>query len=127
MITFMMLVGVAASGKSTFAKGHDKNEWIIVSSDSIREELYGKEEIQGDPTLVFKIVHERILFALTGGHSVIFDATNLTYKNRKAILDKIPSGVRKICMVFATPIEDLKKNNAARDRQVPEEIGRAHV
>lgn len=122
MVTFMMLVGVAASGKSTFAKEHDKKEWVIVSSDEIRKDIYGKEEIQGDPALVFKIAHEEILFSLVCGHSVIFDATNLTYKNRKAILDKIPSGVRKNCVVFATPIEDLKKNNAARDRQVPEEV-----
>ena len=54
MATITMLIGLPGSGKTTFAKsveneGNSKPCKIhVVSSDTMREKLYGSEEIQGD-------------------------------------------------------------------------------
>ena len=48
-----VLVGLPGSGKSTYAN-KIKNA-ILCSSDKVREELYGDENIQGDKQKVFRI------------------------------------------------------------------------
>lgn len=86
---FYMLCGLPASGKSHYAldlqriMSNETNEkTVIVSSDNIRKELYGDENIQGNPEEVFNLVHERILQSLNNGVNVIYDATNLKRKYR---------------------------------------------
>ena len=123
--TFIMLVGLPASGKSTYAKElaetHNAN---IHSSDSIREELSGDINNQNINDLVFKTLHSRVKEDLTNGKSCIYDATNINYKRRMAFLNelnKIPC--EKICVFMATPYEVCLKNNRFyRDRKVPEEV-----
>ena len=63
MKVFNMLIGLPGSGKSTIAQkikdeviSLNKVEVEIVSSDAIRKELYGNEEIQGDPQKVFTLM-----------------------------------------------------------------------
>ena len=47
MTTLYMMVGLPASGKSTYAKLlAEEVDGIIVSSDAIRKEWYGDENIQ---------------------------------------------------------------------------------
>lgn len=118
---FIMLVGAPGSGKSTFAKANSKA--VVVSSDSIRESLYGSEETQGNPGEVFEIAHNHITEALERGQSVIFDATNMRRKHREAIMNKIKHfHVTKICVIFAEPYGVLCGQNNERARRVPEDV-----
>ena len=126
MAIFSMCIGLPAAGKSTWAQNHS-NIYTIISSDAIRKELYGDESVQIDHARVFAIAHERILAALQKPADVIFDATNLTMKNRRTILEK----VRKLphtlitAEVFAESFPVLLERNATRERKVPEHaIGR---
>lgn len=119
-----VLCGLPASGKSTYAKKlaevHNAN---IHSSDEIREELSGDVNNQNINELVFKTLHNRIKEDLKNGKSCIYDATNINYKRRMGFLNelnKIPC--EKICYLVATPYEECLKNNANRDRKVPEEV-----
>lgn len=123
MVYFHMLVGCPASGKSTWAE-LSKNKAVVVSSDAIRGELYGDESVQKDHQRVFSIAKERIINALNQGKDVIFDATNITYKNRKNIMSEVNKfeDVFKFCDIFAEPIEVLLERNANRERKVPEEV-----
>lgn len=121
---FYMMVGLPGSGKSTYA---EKLEQVIdvsiISSDSIREELYNDASIQGDNNEVFAEVHKRIIDNLTCGNSVIYDACNISYKRRKAFLNEIKGLVgQSICILIATPVFQCMKNNANRDRQVPNSV-----
>ena len=53
-------MGLPASGKSTFADEIAKTEnATIVSSDTIRKEWYGDENIQGNPTKIFEEMRKR--------------------------------------------------------------------
>ena len=57
-----MMVGLPASGKSHYAKLLSKQHNAkIMSSDSIREELYGSESVQEDSNKVFELLHRRVL------------------------------------------------------------------
>lgn len=120
---FIMLVGIPGSGKSTHAKklNHGTND-IHLSSDSIRAELYGDEATQGNPSVVFDIMHKRTLEALANGNNVIYDATNITRKDRASIMSKIPKYVETECHIVWAPIETCIKRDSKRERTVGKEV-----
>lgn len=95
MNSLTVLVGLPACGKSYYAnKYKDKKKIKIVSSDSIRKELYGKEEEQGDPSKVFKIMYERTLTYLRDGFNVIYDATNINMKKRYNLVHSLKDSLK---------------------------------
>lgn len=120
--TMTMMVGFPGSGKSFVANKIANENTIIVSSDKIREELYGSEEIQGDATEVFELVHKRVRAALEQGNDVILDATNLSAKKRKAFISSLPRKVKRRAYVVCTDIPLIFKQNSSRERVVPEEV-----
>ena len=125
MLEFIMMIGPSASGKSTFANGLSESLGLkVISSDGLRKELYGDEAIQGNNNFLFSQLHKMILETLEKDESVIFDATNLSRKNRMTLLEKIPSGVYKEGVVVVTPFEKIYENNKNRLRKVTEEVVR---
>lgn len=124
MTTFIMMVGLVGSGKSTEAQRLAKNyNANIHSSDAIREELSGDINNQDINDLVFRTLHKRIKEDLRNGKNCIYDATNISYKRRMAFLRELASiPCEKICVLMATPYEECLKNNAKRDRVVPEYV-----
>lgn len=124
MTKLFMMIGLPASGKSTLAEQIAKSEDAeIVSSDNIRKELYGDENIQGDNNKVFRILQERIINGLKNNKNMIYDATNINYKRRMAFLQKIRKlKIEKIAIMVATPYEQCLIRNSQRERQVPEEV-----
>lgn len=124
MSKFYMMIGLPASGKSTEAnKIAEENDTIIHASDLLREELFDTADIQEDNELVFTELHKRIKTDLRSGKNVIYDATNISYKRRKAFLQEIQKiDCQKIAVFIATPYEDCLKNNQQRERKVPEYV-----
>lgn len=120
-----ILVGVPASGKSTWAENYIGNHpnTLILSSDVLRKEYYENDNIQGNPAFIFKLMRERLDNYLKTGYNVIIDATNMNRKNRKeyfAIAKKYNAETNAI--VFATPYETCLRRNEERGRKVPESI-----
>lgn len=123
MTEFIMLVGLPASGKSTYAEKLKEKEYHIHSSDSIREELTGDANTQDKNIDVFATLHKRIKDDLGNGISCIYDATNMSMKRRKAVLDEIKKyGCRKKCVLFVIPVEVCKERNNTRERKVPDNV-----
>ena len=119
--SFIMMVGIPGSGKSTVAaKLAAKIKADIISSDSIRGEIYGDETIQGSHDFVFQLMEERTMTALAAERNVIYDATNVTVARREEFLKKLPKIVNKICIWVNTPKERALQNNRERERHVPE-------
>ena len=119
------MCGVAASGKSTkaleLAKRYDA---IIISTDAIREELFGDPMRQDKNGEVFKTAFKRIKEGLVKNQNVIFDATNVNRADRKNVLmrAKLFGKGYNVCYYATTSLEEAKKRNAERDRHVPENI-----
>lgn len=121
--TFTMMVGLVGSGKSTYAKQLSKEtNAVICSSDVIREELCGDENSQDKNEEVFKILHSRIKECLRKGVNVIYDATNINSKRRRAFLSELRNiPCIKKCVIMATPFDDCCEQNSSRERVVPYE------
>lgn len=115
MSTIYTLIGLPASGKSTFTKAMDG--CVVVSSDAIREELFGSAEVQRGHSHVFAIARERIAMAIRDDRDVVFDATNLTVGARRVALDQ---EAHHVAVLFTTPVDECKRRNALRERHVPE-------
>ena len=121
---FTMMVGLVGSGKSTYAKQlAEETNAIICSSDAIREELCGDETSQENNEEVFKILHSRIKENLKNGKNVIYDATNINSKRRRAFLSELRNiPCVKKCVIMATPLEMCCIQNDSRDKVVPYEV-----
>ena len=85
MPTITLLIGLPASGKSTYARRYLSTP--IVSSDALRAELYGDENDQRHNREVFQVLHARVQMALAHSEDIVVDATNLTMKSRRPLLD----------------------------------------
>lgn len=118
--SLIILCGVPAVGKSTYAKAFTKAhpEAVHLTSDGIRRELYGSEAIFGDRKQVFSLMTERARQNLSEGRTVLYDATALTRSDRRGILGKCPGYVRAECRLLWAPREVCIRRDAARDRTV---------
>lgn len=126
MVTFYMMVGLPGSGKSTKAE-QIKNEFgaQVFSSDTLRKEKFGDEEVQKDANGIFKELLNRCAASLNSGHTTVLDATNLSSKKRIEFLRGLDKKVKlvfsKICILMATPYEICCERNSSRERVVPDE------
>ena len=120
----LLMCGLPCSGKSTMAQSLAKEyNAIVFSSDELRSEMFGDINDQSHNQELFVELHRRIKECLKSGKSVVFDATNISYKRRMAFLaelKKIPC--EKICVLMATPYEWCLERNAKRERKVPEGV-----
>lgn len=122
-----MMIGVPGSGKSTLVEDSLKRickGGVVVSSDAIREELYGDEADQGDPTVVFDLFYKRIRQYTTDEVTpyIIADATFNTAWSRKLFIRHIPENCKLVGLYINTPLHVSLSRNAQRSRCVPEDV-----
>lgn len=121
----IIMCGLSGSGKSSTAKElAEKYDAEIIPSDSIRAEITGDSMNQTVNEEVFNIFHDRVRDILQNQkRSVIADATNITLKTRRVILNKVNGlDIEKICHIIATPYKDCLANNRDREYPIPEEV-----
>ena len=121
-----MMMGIPASGKSSKSKEFAEKENLqILSNDEVRIELFGNCDncfSDYENRLVYKTVTERMEYNLQNRISFIHDATNVTKRSRKRLLDLCKKyDVEVIGVMMLTHFENCIKNNKNRDRKVPEE------
>jgi predicted kinase len=116
----IILIGIPGSGKTTYAKEYARihDDTIHISSDSIRHELYGDESIQGDPTTVFSLMQKRAVESIKSGKTVLYDATNMTRKDRAGIIAACPRHAQIEAHIIWAPIETCVERDANRERTV---------
>lgn len=118
----LFLVGIPGSGKTTYAKSL-KGNYVIHSSDDIREELFGENVSHSneESAKVFQEMNKRVKQDLRDGKNVIYDATNLSKKKRKVFLSELRNiQCHKTCVLVAAPYFVCVSNNVLRNRVVPE-------
>lgn len=115
MAKIFILAGVPGCGKTTWAKQVLENPGSVwVSSDHIRQNLFGDEYNHDNNPVVFSHWYKAIDDALLGGWDVIADATNLDAKAR----DKLRAigeihGV-DVHLILFTNVDQAVRRNAAR-------------
>lgn len=118
---FMMLVGLAGSGKSTFSNElmEGREDIVYLSSDLLRVEMFGDVN-STEHGAVFQEMGKRAIEALKEGKHVIYDATNINRKKRRGMLQQLPKDVKKVAVYMATDYRNVLEQNNSRERVVPE-------
>lgn len=116
-----ILIGISASGKSTWAKEFvaKNDKWCIVSRDDFRYAWQNKGVVDEKlETLITDMVERSIESLINRGYSVIYDATNL----KASYINKIASIVRHTAKVeyqiFDVPEKVAIERDSKRERSV---------
>lgn len=127
-LTFTMLCGAPAAGKSTYAAQLrvDREDIAYICPDVIRGQLSptGDEGDQTHNARIFQTILPSLVHsAASEGRDVILDGTFTTRKARAPFIELARSlGYRVECHVLNTPYEECVRRNAARSRVVPESV-----
>lgn len=127
-----ILVGVAGSGKSTFADNYintTDEKGKIFSSDDYRVKMFGSSKEgnkKGNSSTVFNKMNKDLMREIRKSKKdiLVYDATNLTRKRRRALYNNAKNwskGEVEVRIVyFSLPLIELFENNELRLRFEPE-------
>lgn len=115
--TLFMLIGIPASGKSTW-RAKQKDAVVISTDDKIDAyaNASGKtySEIFAEKIAVAtRDMEQDLKLAIANNENIIWDQTNLTAASRAKKLRKIPKNYHKIAVYFPVP-KDLDERLASR-------------
>ena len=120
-----LLIGPPASGKTSLSKilAPIVNAKVL-STDAIREELWGDEMSQGPWEEIEELLHARLKEHVSKGQSVIIDATHAKRSWRLTFTQKIrfEQPIEWIGWWIKTPPEVCLKWNQKRERIIEEEV-----
>lgn len=127
--TLNVLCGIQGSGKSTYAKNELKySHYKVFSSDE-----YRKKHPDMDNNNIFSLLYKELKQSLIEGKDCVLDATNITIKSRRSLLDYIQdvSCSREIT-IFATPYHECisrvnKRNSEGASHFVPLDVVRKYM
>jgi len=125
----IMLVGVPASGKSTWIQEYMPMA-NVMSTDIVIENVarsYGMTYNEGFKDLISfaeKVMWRHITWSIASQVNFVIDRTNLTAKSRKKFIDKLKlHGYELECVVFPTPEPDEWKRrlDSRPGKTIPQE------
>ena len=123
MNKIIMLIGAAASGKSTAApKIAAENNAVILSTDKMRAELYGAEHIQGYWPDIEALLYKRIKNAIKANKNIILDSTHFKKEYRAKIIKNFAKYSEISAYYFNYPFALIYSRNKYRARRVPFEV-----
>jgi predicted kinase len=133
MKKLLVLQGLPASGKSTYARdllsSSEEGTSLRINNDELSSMLYGKTYTPGDShasQLLGKIRAEIIRNAFRIGYQlVIVDNTNLspkTFKSLQRIAEDCDAEFELNNSFLDVPIEECLRRNALRENPVPEKV-----
>ena len=123
MNKIIMLIGAAASGKTTAApKIAAKNNAVIISTDRIRAALYGAEHIQGNWQEIEAVLYDRIKNAIKQNKNIILDSTHYKKEYRAKIIKNFAKCSIFSAYYFNYPFSLIYSRNKHRARRVPFDV-----
>src|SRR6266498_322677 len=114
-LSFVVLIGVSGSGKSTFARKHFKPTEIL-SSDYCRGLVSDDENSQAATKDAFEVLQFIASKRLTAGKLVVVDATNVQPESRKPLVALARQyHCLPVAVVFNLPEKLCQERNEKRD------------
>lgn len=120
-----LLIGPPASGKTTLAGVlAELSGAVVLSTDLVRQELFGDAAVQGPWRDIEALLHQRIRASVAAGVPVIVDATHARRPWRLAITQalSLTAEVEWIGWWLYTPLGTCLQWNQTRKRLVPEPV-----
>jgi protein phosphatase len=124
----VLLIGIAASGKSTFAR-----RWFapteVLSSDQLRAMITDDASAQGATDDAFDLLHRILAMRLRRGRLTVVDATNVEAWARAELVDVARRHRRPaVAIVLDVPLAVALERNALRaaPRPPPAALRRQH-
>ncbi len=115
----VVLVGIAGSGKSTFASRHFAPSQVL-SSDRLRELITDDPSAQGATDDAFDLLHRILAMRLRRGRMTVVDATNVEDWARAELLAVARHNRRPaIAIILDVPLEVALERNAQRPSPRP--------
>ena len=124
MNKIIMLIGAAASGKSTAAPkiAAEHQNAVILSTDKMRAELYGAEHIQGNWPDIEKLLYWHIRTAIIKDQNIILDSTHYKKEYRAKIIKNFSKYSEFSAYFFNYPFTLIYSRNKHRARRVPFDV-----
>ena len=126
MAALYVLIGLPASGKSTWARENvGRLQAVVVCSDDVRRDFQASSRDTLDTDLVFTEVERRASSLLRVGRSVILDATHSSREHRRYAL-QLASQIDAHCVAiwFDLPLSVCLERNVRRgERNFDDETG----
>lgn len=117
-----VMCGISGSGKSTWVKANG-SKFIVICPDEFRKVLTGQDFYAPAEEMVWSCVKTATrVFAKQGKH-VLIDATSTTISSRSQwirIAKEVEVPVH--CVWIQASLEDCKRRNSERTRQVPDDV-----
>jgi protein phosphatase len=124
----VVLIGIAASGKSTFASRHFPPT-AVLSSDAFRALIADDSTAQGATDDAFELLHRLLEMRLRRGRLTVVDATNVEDWAREELLS-VARRLRRpsVAIVLDVPLAVALERNARRvaPRPPPGALRRQH-
>jgi protein phosphatase len=124
----VVLIGIAASGKSTFARAHFAPTEVL-SSDALRAMIADSPSAQGSTDDAFDLLHRVLAMRLRRGRLTVVDATNVEDWVRAELVAIARHHHRPaVAIVIDVPLPVALERNATRaaPRPPPGAIRRQH-
>lgn len=124
----IIMVGLPATGKSTFIRNNYSNYVIISTDDYITKMAVADGKKYNE---VFKQyvgpAHDNLKQefnqAISNDENIVWDQTNLSRGKRASILRQIPDHYKIICVIFDPPDDVRNERNKNRtDKVIPSEV-----
>lgn len=127
-IPLWLLIGLPGSGKSTWAEHFRQTGPAIayISTDQIRQQLFGSEATQGPWAKVWQQVRQEWQSAIQQTQQgqlsgALYDATNVQRRGRRQVIKTAQAigFTRVIAIWLDVPLTECLQRNQRRSRQVP--------
>ena len=127
MVTIYAMCGAPGSGKSYYGKQFAaEKHCCYISSDELRNLLFGNENVQARPDKVFKLMDSLVESCLNRNVSVVYDSTMSKLKDRKSFIERFSDKAELVLIYMQTPLEECIRRNNTRDRVVEQKVIKKH-